>query len=89
TRLQVGRLIIDEGVVISLIGCLLGVAVGSALGYLFVKGSGAAGFEVAFFYPTVPALLALLSGLFIGVFAGLLPARSAAHTNIVEAVQYE
>ncbi|MCA1737366.1 MAG: ABC transporter permease [Actinobacteria bacterium] len=89
TRLQVGRLIIDEGVVMSLIGCLLGVAVGSALGYLFVKGSGAAGFEVAFFYPTVPALLALLSGLFIGVFAGLLPARSAARTNIVEAVQYE
>ena len=89
TRLQVGRLIIDEGVVISLIGCLVGVVVGSALGYLFVRGSGAAGFEVAFFYPTIPALLALFSGLFIGVFAGLLPARSAARTNIVEAVQYE
>jgi putative ABC transport system permease protein len=89
TRLQIGRLIVDEGVVISLIGCLVGVVVGSALGYLFVRGSGAAGFEIAFHYPTVPALLALLSGLFIGVAAGLLPARSAARTNIVEAVQYE
>jgi putative ABC transport system permease protein len=89
TRLQVGRLVIDEGIVISLIGCLVGVAVGSALGYLFVLGSGAGGFEVDFYYPRVPALAALLSALFIGVFAGLLPARSAACKSIVEAVQYE
>ena len=89
TRLQVGRLIIDEGVVISLIGCLVGVIVGSLLGYLFVRGSGAGGFEVNFFYPTGPAIYALVAGLGIGIFAGLLPARSAARTNIVEAVQYE
>jgi putative ABC transport system permease protein len=89
TRLQIGRLIIDEGVVISLIGCLVGVALGSLLGYLFVQGSGAGGFEIDFYYPRLPALAALLSGLFIGVFAGLLPARSAARKSIVEAVQYE
>ena len=89
TRLQVGRLVVDEGVVISLIGCLIGVAIGSLLGYLFVRGSGAGGFEVSFFYPKVPAVASILAGLFIGVFAGLLPARSAAKTNIVEAVQYE
>jgi putative ABC transport system permease protein len=89
TRLQIGRLIIDEGVVISLIGCLIGVALGSLLGYLFVRGSGAGGFEIDFYYPRLPALAALLSGLFIGVFAGLLPARSAARKSIVEAVQYE
>jgi putative ABC transport system permease protein len=89
TRLQIGRLIIDEGIVISLIGCLVGVALGSLLGYLFVQGSGAGGFEIDFYYPKLPALAALLSGLFIGVFAGLLPARSAARKSIVEAVQYE
>ena len=89
TRLQIGRLIIDEGVVISLIGCLIGVALGSLLGYLFVQGSEAGGFEIDFYYPKLPALAALLSGLFIGIFAGLLPARSAAHKSIVEAVQYE
>ena len=89
TRLQIGRLIIDEGIVISLIGCLMGVILGSLLGYLFVQGSGAGGFEIDFYYPKLPALAALLSGLFIGVFAGLLPARSAARKSIVEAVQYE
>lgn len=89
TRFQIGRLIIDEGIVISLIGCLVGVIIGSLLGYLFVRGSGAGGFEVAFYYPKVPALAALASGLFIGVFAGLFPARSAARKSIVEAVQYE
>ena len=89
TRLQIGQLIIDEGVVISLIGCLVGVVLGSLLGYLFVQGSGAGGFEIDFYYPKLPALAALLSGLFIGIFAGLLPARSAARKSIVEAVQYE
>lgn len=89
TRFQIGRLIIDEGIVISLIGCLIGVVLGSALGYLFVRGSGAGGFEVAFYYPKIPALAALASGLFIGVFAGLFPARSAARKSIVESVQYE
>lgn len=89
TRLQIGRLIIDEGIVISVIGSILGVAVGSGLGYLFVRGSSAGGFSVAFHYPFLYALYALLAGLFIGIFAGLLPARTAARTNIVEAVQYE
>ena len=89
TRFQIGRLIVDEGVIISLIGCLIGVVVGSALGYLFVRGSGAGGFDVTFYYPTLPAVYALASGLVIGIFAGLLPARAAAKTNIVEAVQYE
>jgi putative ABC transport system permease protein len=89
TRFQVGRLVVDEGVVIGGIGCLIGVVVGSLLGYLFVRGTSASGFEVAFHYPTTAAILALSGGLFIGVFAGLLPARAAARKDIVEAVQYE
>ena len=89
TRLQIGRLIIDEGVVIGLIGCLVGVVLGSLLGYLFVQGSGAGGFEIEFYYPKLPALAALFSGLFIGIFAGLLPARSATRKAIVEAIGYE
>ena len=89
TRFQVGRLIVNEGVMIGGIGCLTGVIVGSLLGYLFVRGTGASGFEVTFHYPTSTAILALFGGLVIGVFAGLLPARSAARKDIVEAVQYE
>lgn len=89
TRLQVGRLVVEEGVIISLIGCLVGVAVGSLLGYLFVRGTGAGGFEVSFYYPRLPAAAALLSGLAIGTLAGLLPARTAARKDPVEALQYE
>ena len=47
------------------------------------------GLKIDFYYPQLPALATLLSGLFVGVFAGLLPARSAARKDIVEAVQYE
>ncbi|MGH3148705.1 MAG: FtsX-like permease family protein, partial [Rubrobacter sp.] len=70
-------------------GTLIGVILGSLLGYLFVRGSSAGGFEIDFYYPRLPALAALLSGLLIGTLAGLLPARSAARKDIVEAVQYE
>ncbi|BBL78274.1 membrane protein [Rubrobacter xylanophilus] len=89
SRLQVGRLVVEEGIIISLIGCLLGVAVGSLLGYLFVRGTGAGGFEVSFYYPKLPAVAALLCGLAIGTLAGLLPARTAARKDPVEALQYE
>jgi putative ABC transport system permease protein len=65
------------------------VAVGSLLGYLFVRGTGAGGFEVSFYYPRLPAAAALLSGLAIGTLAGLLPARTAARKDPVEALQYE
>ena len=43
TRLQIGRLIIDEGVVISLIGCLIGVGVGLAARLPLRPGLGRGG----------------------------------------------
>ena len=89
TRLQVGRLVIDEGIVISLIGCLVGVVRGLAARLPLRHGLRRRGLRGRLLLPKVPALAALLSGLFIGVFAGLLPARSAARKSIVEAVQYE
>src|SRR4028118_467299 len=85
TRLQIGRLIICEGMIISLMGCIIGTIVGSLLGYLVVRGSGANGFEVSFYYPTVPALLSIFSSLLIGTLAGLLPPPPAARPTITHA----
>ena len=59
--------------VISLIGCLVGVAVGSPTRLPVRARLGGRGFEVNFFYPTSAAIYALVAGLGIGIFAGATP----------------
>ncbi len=89
SRWQVRRIIIAESLLLTLAGAILGLLVGMALGYAFVKGIAASGQEVAF-HPPIPAivLVAILSVIF-GVIAALLPARRAAKMNVIEAVSYE
>ncbi|MGB0889429.1 MAG: ABC transporter permease, partial [Solirubrobacterales bacterium] len=88
-RWQVRRIIIAESLLLTLAGAILGLLVGMALGYAFVKGIAASGQEVAF-HPPIPAivLVAILAVIF-GVIAALLPARRAAKMNVIEAVSYE
>ena len=87
TRLQVGRLVIDEGIVISLIGCLVGVP-GLAARLPLRPGSGAGGFEVDFSTRRSRRSPPCLGPVYRRLRRPP-PARSAARRSIVEAVQYE
>ncbi|CAN5303775.1 hypothetical protein BH24ACT19_BH24ACT19_07380 [soil metagenome] len=85
-RIRVQRTLLTAIGIVLGVGIVFGVltlseTMSGAFGNLFSRAFGANGFEVAFYYPIVPALLSILSGLLIG----LLPARA----NIVEAIQYE
>ncbi len=89
TQEQIKRMILAESVLLSALGTCMGILTGFFLSYLLVKAIGLIGFETEFYFPTMGVVISLVVGLTIGILAALLPARQAAKTIIVEAIQYE
>jgi len=58
------------------------------LGYVFVTGIKVI-FPMGYFFPLSGILAAIAFGLLFGVLAALLPARQAAHMDVVAALRYE
>jgi putative ABC transport system permease protein len=89
TRWQVRRQIGDESLVIGLIGALLGIAVGTLLGWALLEGlsSGIPGVE---YRPPLGTMLwVAVAGIVLGLVAAILPARRAARLDVIRAVSYE
>ena len=59
------------------------------LGYVLVLTMRANGFHFAYYFPLGGLLMTLAFGLLLGVAAALLPARSAARMDVVDALRYE
>jgi len=89
TRGQIRRMILAESLMLSILGTLLGVAVGLFLSDFIIKAMVVKGFKLSFYFPTSGILIALVVGILVGVLASLAPARKAARTQIVEALRYE
>ncbi|MBI5310781.1 MAG: FtsX-like permease family protein [Actinobacteria bacterium] len=88
-RWQVRRIIIQESLLLTSAGAVLGLIVGMALGYAFVKGIDASSGGVGFHPPVGVIFAVALLAVIFGVIAALLPARRAAKMNVIEAVSYE
>jgi putative ABC transport system permease protein len=89
SRWQVRRSIGDESLVIGLIGALLGIAVGTGLGYALLEGlsSGIPGVE---YRPPLATMVYVgLAGVALGLIASILPARRAARLDVIRAISYE
>jgi len=79
TRGGLRRLVVAEGIVITVIGGALGAAFGLLLARIVTTGACAVtGFRLEPVVPTSLALLALLVSPLVGLVASLLPARRAA-----------
>lgn len=89
TRQQVKRMIFAESVLLSSLGTTMGIGVGLFMSYLIVRAMGVIGFGSEFYFPTSGILLSIVVGLVFGILAAWVPARHAANTVIVEALQYE
>jgi putative ABC transport system permease protein len=89
SRWQVRRQVANESVVIGLIGALLGIAVGTGLGYALLQGL-AAGIPGVQYRPPVETMAAVaVAGVVLGLIAAILPARRAARLDVIRAISYE
>ncbi len=86
-RRQVRQMVRYESVITSVMGGVLGTAVGVAMAWLFVTQLGGDG--LMFSVPWVQLLVFLVLTGFVGVLAAVLPARRASRVRILEAIQYE
>jgi putative ABC transport system permease protein len=89
SRWQVRRQVANESVVIGVIGALLGIAVGTGLGYALLQGLSAGVPGVEYEPPVTTMALVAVAGVVLGLIAAILPARRAARLDVIEAISYE
>jgi putative ABC transport system permease protein len=87
TRRQVRRMVRYEGIVTSLIGGTLGVAVGLFLAVLTTQALSDQGLVLAIPWRTMGVFIVGTIG--VGLLASVLPARRASRLNILKALQHE
>ncbi len=86
---QVQRIVTAEALLLGIFGAALGVLAGVAMSYGFIGAFSALGWEVPYIFPVAGIIAAIVVGVLIALFAGILPARSAARLDIIRALQYE
>jgi putative ABC transport system permease protein len=89
TRWQVRRQVGDESIVIGLIGALLGIVVGTGLGWALLKGLAAGVPGVVYSPPLTTMAAVAVAGMVLGLIASVLPARRAARLDVIRALSYE
>ncbi|AEH09635.1 MULTISPECIES: ABC transporter permease [Protofrankia] len=85
SRRQLRRMVRLEAVVIAVFGALLGVAVGSFLGWALTIALKEQGIDT-FAYPTPTIITVVIVGGLLGVLAAIFPARRAAKMDILRAI---
>jgi putative ABC transport system permease protein len=90
TRRQVRRMVMAESLLLSAIGTALGVIAGVWLGYALVVATNAStGYNVPYIFPWGGIAATVVIGMVFGVLAALIPSRSAARLDVVEALHFE
>jgi putative ABC transport system permease protein len=87
TRRQVRRMIRYESVMTAVLGALLGVVVGVVFGFAITTALSGEG--LTFVFPGEQVAIFLLLSVLAGVLAAILPARRAAHLDVLQAVQHQ
>jgi len=87
SRRQMRRIVRYESVITSVIGGLLGTAVGVAFAYAVTTRYADQGFAFAVPFAQLGVFLAVAVA--VGVLAAVLPARRAARIDVLEAIHHE
>ncbi len=87
-RRQVKRMIRWESVIISVMGAIMGIAIGTFFGWSLQRALAPQGVDVLAF-PVGQLVFYVIFAGFAGVLAAIWPARRAAKLNVLEAISYE
>jgi putative ABC transport system permease protein len=90
SRWRIRRTMLNESLLISLGGCLAGIAAGLLVGVVWivsVRESTLVGLDLRI--PTGTLILIAVLGIVMGTLAAILPARRAAHLDPLRALTYE
>jgi putative ABC transport system permease protein len=87
TRRQVRMMIRYESIVTSLMGAALGMVVGVFLAALITHALSSEG--IVFAVPWIQIVYFVIAAVVVGILAAVIPARRAAHLNVLQALQYE
>ena len=87
TRRQVRMMIRYESIVTSLMGAALGMVVGLFLAALVTRATSGSG--IVFAIPWIQIVYFVVAAIVVGIVAAVVPARRAAHLNVLQALQYE
>lgn len=90
-RRQVIKMVLLEAVAISMIGFATGIITGVMNAYFLVNTAAkvVAGFELKLMFPYTIAAISIPLVVIIAIISAWIPARRAAHLNVVEAIGYE
>ena len=89
SKSQVRRIVTAEALLLGLFGASAGVLTGIAMSYGFIKAFSGIGWQMPYDFPVIGIIAAIIVGLLLALFAGILPARNAAKLDILRALQFE
>jgi putative ABC transport system permease protein len=89
SRWQVRSTMLDESLMITIAGAAVGVAAGTLIGVMWLRGIGDVLPGMSFHFPGPVALAVAIAAVVLGVIAAILPARRAARLKVIEALTYE
>jgi putative ABC transport system permease protein len=89
SRWQVRSTMLDESLMITIAGSLVGVAAGTLIGASWVRGLDEVLPGIGFHFPGSVALAVAIAAVVLGVTAAIIPARRAARLKVITALTYE
>jgi putative ABC transport system permease protein len=89
SRWQVRSTMLDESLMITIAGSLVGVAAGTLISVMWLRGLDDVLPGMSFHFPGPVALAVAVAAVVLGVIAAILPARRAARLKVIEALTYE
>ena len=89
SRWQVRRTMLDESLMITFAGATVGVALGTLIGFNWVRSMGALMPGITFHFPSTTVIIVAIAAVILGTLAAILPARRAAKLDVIDALSYE